>query len=267
MNFAKIRRTLFVVHMWIGLVLGVLLAVLGISGSILVYDDAIADLLAPPPHAEAQGSPLPLDAVIAAARSCHVERGAVTVTPGGRVSRRWFVSGRRHAAMVRNPVAGRGNAAAARDAAGRDGGGRRGQSRHPGLCRSGEWQGIGHAPMGLPPDAGLRAPAARQFPDGSRRPGFCRLAGRGDADPGCFGSGVVVAQARPVEICLPGAPHRQRIALSSRTARHGRHLDLRRLHDRELFRRRHCVSRNSACHGRASSLRPRPHSPCATGRP
>ena len=69
MNFAQIRRTLFVVHMWVGLGLGVLLAVLGISGSILVYDDAIADLLAPPPRAEAQGSSLPLDAMIAAART------------------------------------------------------------------------------------------------------------------------------------------------------------------------------------------------------
>jgi uncharacterized iron-regulated membrane protein len=129
MNFAKIRRSLFVVHMWIGLVLGVLLAVLGISGSILVYDDAIADLLAPPPHAEAQGRPLPLDAVIAAARiAAHVERGAVTVTPGGPGE----------AALVRVGAPARpGNGPeAARDGGGRDGGrdggGRGAQSRDGG---------------------------------------------------------------------------------------------------------------------------------------
>jgi uncharacterized iron-regulated membrane protein len=68
MRFAAIRRSLFVLHMWIGLGLGLLLAVLGLSGSVLIYDDQIANLLAPPPKAVAQGPMLPLDAIIAAAR-------------------------------------------------------------------------------------------------------------------------------------------------------------------------------------------------------
>ena len=45
MSFATVRRTLFTVHMWVGLILGLLLAALGLSGSVLVYDDAIADFL------------------------------------------------------------------------------------------------------------------------------------------------------------------------------------------------------------------------------
>jgi uncharacterized iron-regulated membrane protein len=68
MTFTAIRRTLFVLHMWLGLGLGLLLVLLGLSGSVLVYDDAIADLLAPPPKAVARGPILPLDAIIAAAR-------------------------------------------------------------------------------------------------------------------------------------------------------------------------------------------------------
>jgi uncharacterized iron-regulated membrane protein len=68
MSFANIRRSLFVLHMWIGLGLGLLLALLGLSGSVLVYDDQIADLLAPRPKAVAQGPMLSLDAIVAAAR-------------------------------------------------------------------------------------------------------------------------------------------------------------------------------------------------------
>ncbi len=64
MAFADIRRALFVLHMWIGLGLGLLLALLGLSGSVLVYDDAIADMIAPPPKATAQGPMLSLDAII-----------------------------------------------------------------------------------------------------------------------------------------------------------------------------------------------------------
>ncbi len=39
----NLRQTLFTVHMWIGLILGLLLAALGLSGSLLVYDDQIAE--------------------------------------------------------------------------------------------------------------------------------------------------------------------------------------------------------------------------------
>jgi len=81
MAFADIRRGLFVLHMWIGLGLGLLLALLGLSGSVLVYDDAIADMLAPPPKATAQGRMLSLDAIIAAARAQNPGRGQVQLVP------------------------------------------------------------------------------------------------------------------------------------------------------------------------------------------
>jgi uncharacterized iron-regulated membrane protein len=59
----KLRQTLFTVHMWIGLILGLLLAALGLSGSLLVYDDQIADLINPPPRAAIAGQPLPLSMI------------------------------------------------------------------------------------------------------------------------------------------------------------------------------------------------------------
>ena len=68
MNFAAFRRLMFQVHMWVGLILGLLLALLGLSGSILVYDDAIAKILAPMPRASAQGAALPLAKIVEAAR-------------------------------------------------------------------------------------------------------------------------------------------------------------------------------------------------------
>jgi uncharacterized iron-regulated membrane protein len=64
------------VHMWIGLVLGVLLAVLGLSGSLLVYDQAIADLLSPPPRALTAGMPLPLTMLADTAREAAAAQGS-----------------------------------------------------------------------------------------------------------------------------------------------------------------------------------------------
>jgi uncharacterized iron-regulated membrane protein len=81
MSFITIRRTLFQIHMWIGLVLGLLLAALGLSGSVLVYDDKLADFLMPRPQATAQGTMLSLDAIIAAARAAVPGRGQVQVSP------------------------------------------------------------------------------------------------------------------------------------------------------------------------------------------
>lgn len=75
MRFAAVRQTLFTVHMWIGLVLGVLLAALGLSGSILVYDEDIADLLAPPPRAVTVGTPLPLSMLADIARDAAASKG------------------------------------------------------------------------------------------------------------------------------------------------------------------------------------------------
>jgi uncharacterized iron-regulated membrane protein len=63
------------VHMWIGLILGVLLAALGLSGSLLVYDDAVASLLSPAPRATTAGAPLPLTMLSDAAREAGAEKG------------------------------------------------------------------------------------------------------------------------------------------------------------------------------------------------
>lgn len=75
MSFANLRRTLFTVHMWVGLVLGLFLAALGLSGSVLVYDDAIANLLDRPPQALTAGQPLPLSMIQGIARDAGAEQG------------------------------------------------------------------------------------------------------------------------------------------------------------------------------------------------
>jgi uncharacterized iron-regulated membrane protein len=75
MSFANIRRTLFTVHMWVGLVLGLFLAALGLSGSVLVYDDAFANLLDRPPQALTAGMPLPLSMIQSIARDAAEQKG------------------------------------------------------------------------------------------------------------------------------------------------------------------------------------------------
>src|ERR1700755_989337 len=76
MKFASIRNALFQIHMWIGLLLGILFALLGLSGSMLVYEDGLANLIDPPPIATTLGRPLSLQLLITAAPDA---RGAVTV--------------------------------------------------------------------------------------------------------------------------------------------------------------------------------------------
>jgi uncharacterized iron-regulated membrane protein len=75
MSFATVRRTLFTVHMWVGLVLGLFLAALGLSGSVLVYDDAVAGLLDRPPQALTAGMPLPLSMIQSIARDAADQQG------------------------------------------------------------------------------------------------------------------------------------------------------------------------------------------------
>ncbi|HEU0095671.1 MAG TPA: PepSY-associated TM helix domain-containing protein, partial [Rhizomicrobium sp.] len=76
MTFHAVRRTLFTVHMWVGLILGILLAALGLSGSMLVYDEAIAYFISPPPHATTAGQPLPLSMIAGIARDAAQAQGA-----------------------------------------------------------------------------------------------------------------------------------------------------------------------------------------------
>jgi uncharacterized iron-regulated membrane protein len=75
MTFHAVRRTLFTIHMWVGLILGILLAALGLSGSMLVYDEAIANFVSPPPHATTAGQPLPLSMIAGIARDAAQAQG------------------------------------------------------------------------------------------------------------------------------------------------------------------------------------------------
>jgi uncharacterized iron-regulated membrane protein len=75
MSFATVRHTLFTIHMWVGLILGVLLAVLGLSGSLLVYDETVSDWLAPAPRAATAGTALPLSMLAGIARHAAADKG------------------------------------------------------------------------------------------------------------------------------------------------------------------------------------------------
>jgi len=75
MSFAAVRHALFTVHMWVGLILGLLLAILGLSGSLLVYDETISDWISPPPRATTAGQPLPLSMITGIARDAATGQG------------------------------------------------------------------------------------------------------------------------------------------------------------------------------------------------
>ncbi len=68
MKFATVRSAMFQIHMWVGLILGVLLVLVSLSGSILVYDDKLAELFNPAPKANTAGQRLPLTFLADAAR-------------------------------------------------------------------------------------------------------------------------------------------------------------------------------------------------------
>lgn len=131
-----LRKILFQLHMWLGLGLGLLLIALGLSGSVLVYDDVILDFLAPAPHVTAQGTPRSLDQLIAAARASTTTRGPATVTPASEAGA---------PAMVRIGAAGRGGAPAqANGARGEGRGAARGEGR--GAARGEGVPGRGRGP-------------------------------------------------------------------------------------------------------------------------
>lgn len=64
----SIRNILFQVHLWTGLVLGIVFVALGLSGSVLVYHDEIEAMFAPVPRANTHGPALPLEWLISSAR-------------------------------------------------------------------------------------------------------------------------------------------------------------------------------------------------------
>ena len=78
---SSLRNILFQIHLWAGLGAGILFILLGLSGSALVYP-SLLQLSPPVPKAAAQGSPLPLEQIISAARATvpNAQNAAVAVT-------------------------------------------------------------------------------------------------------------------------------------------------------------------------------------------
>jgi len=68
MKFATVRSAMFQIHMWVGLILGLLLVLVSLSGSILVYDDKLAEMFNPAPKANTAGQRLPLTFIVDQAR-------------------------------------------------------------------------------------------------------------------------------------------------------------------------------------------------------
>lgn len=62
-----LRRVLFQLHLWTGLIFCLPFVILGISGTILTYDEELADLAGVTPHARAQGAMQAPEAIVAAA--------------------------------------------------------------------------------------------------------------------------------------------------------------------------------------------------------
>lgn len=66
------RRLLLTLHRWLGLLVGVVVIVIGLTGGILVFENEIDQVLHPALwHVTPQGSPRPLDALIEAVRALH----------------------------------------------------------------------------------------------------------------------------------------------------------------------------------------------------
>lgn len=67
---ASWRRLVRQIHLWVGLLLCLPLAILGLTGSVLVFDDELHRLFdRAPEHAAAQGEPRPVAEILAAARA------------------------------------------------------------------------------------------------------------------------------------------------------------------------------------------------------
>lgn len=64
----SVRRILLIVHLWIGVILGIPLVLIGLTGSVLVFEDELRDLFSPHPHA-VEGEARPLSAILSAAQT------------------------------------------------------------------------------------------------------------------------------------------------------------------------------------------------------
>lgn len=100
MRSLSIRDMLFQVHLWTGLILGVVFVLLGISGSVLVFRDELGELFAPVPHVQSEGVALPASLIIAAANAAMPDKRAVQIS---------LADGAHEPAIVRMSDAARGN--------------------------------------------------------------------------------------------------------------------------------------------------------------
>jgi uncharacterized iron-regulated membrane protein len=75
-----VRSVLALVHLWVGLVCCVPFVLLGVTGSILVYEKPIGDWLQPPPHASAQGKIQSVQAIIDAVASARTDLSPAILT-------------------------------------------------------------------------------------------------------------------------------------------------------------------------------------------
>jgi uncharacterized iron-regulated membrane protein len=79
-SFASPRRLLFWLHIWVGLALCLPFALLGLTGSILVYEQPIDDIFAPVPQATAAGAMASPQAIIDAAAKARASLSATSLS-------------------------------------------------------------------------------------------------------------------------------------------------------------------------------------------
>jgi uncharacterized iron-regulated membrane protein len=63
----SVRRILGLVHLWIGLILCPPLAIIGLTGSVLVFEHELDDLFGPEPQRASTGPARPIAEIVAAA--------------------------------------------------------------------------------------------------------------------------------------------------------------------------------------------------------
>ena len=78
-----LRRALFQIHLWVGITTGVYIAIIALTGSILVYRNEIYRAFSPQPRlVEDAGTPLSVDDLEAAVRRTFPDARIVVVEPG-----------------------------------------------------------------------------------------------------------------------------------------------------------------------------------------
>jgi len=80
MGMNTLRNILFQIHLWVGLGLGLLFILLGLSGSLLVYPGLMTGGRGGAPAATSDGTQLPLEQIIAAARTASPQSANAAAT-------------------------------------------------------------------------------------------------------------------------------------------------------------------------------------------